>query len=211
MKPRIVIVNYGMGNLGSIQNMLKHIGAEAVISDRRDDIKNADKLILSGVGAFDNGMGSITECGLLDTLNIKVMEEKTPVLGICLGMQLLCHSSEEGACSGLGWINARTIRFAFTGVSSSLKIPHMGWNTVNIQKNHPLLHEMPDDMRFYFVHSYHLHCEDKTDSLATTHYGYDFTSIVAKDNVCGVQFHPEKSHKFGMRLLDNFIHLDPYA
>jgi imidazole glycerol-phosphate synthase subunit HisH len=207
MEQKIVIVDYGMGNVGSIRNMLKHIGFAAVISGTREDIKSADKLILSGVGAFDSAMNKISGAGILDVLNIKVMEEKTPILGICLGMQLFSHSSEEGLCRGLGWIDAQTVRFSFTGAASRLKVPHMGWNTLTIRKPHPLFQGMPGDMRFYFVHSYHIHTGHQDMSLATTHYGYDFASAIAKDNICGVQFHPEKSHKFGMTLLNNFVNL----
>ena len=207
MEQKIVIVDYGMGNVGSIRNMLKHIGFRAIISGTLEDIKNADKLILSGVGAFDSAMNKISGTGLLDALNIKVMEEKTPLLGICLGMQLFSHASEEGLCRGLGWIDATTVRFSFTGPASRLRVPHMGWNTLSIRNPHPLFQGMPEDMRFYFVHSYHVQGARKDMTLATTHYGYDFTSVIAKDNICGVQFHPEKSHKFGMKLLNNFINL----
>jgi len=207
MKQHIVIVNYGMGNVGSIQNMLKHIGYEATISGKLDDIKKADKLILSGVGAFDHGMKNIVDTGLQDALEAKVMEEQTPVLGICLGMQLFSRSSQEGSCPGLGWIDAETVKFSFPEVSAHLKVPHMGWNTIHVKHPHPLLEEMPEDTRFYFVHSYHVACDHEDDSLATTHYGYPFTSIIAKGPIYGIQFHPEKSHKFGMKLLHNFVNL----
>jgi glutamine amidotransferase len=122
-------------------------------------------------------------------------------------MQLFSQSSEEGLCRGLGWIDAKTVKFSFAKPSSQPKVPHMGWNTITINKSNPLFHEMPEDMRFYFVHSYHVTCNNEEDSLATTHYGYDFTSAIAKENILGVQFHPEKSHKFGMNLLNNFVNL----
>ena len=207
MKQNIIIVNYDMGNVGSIQNMLKHIGFHALISGEREDIKKADKLILSGVGAFDSGMKNIAETGLQDILNDKVLGAQTPVLGICLGMQLLTQSSEEGVRPGLGWIEAKTVKFSFADPSSHLKIPHMGWNTLNITQQHPLFDDMPDEMRFYFVHSYHVICAKEENCLAATHHGYDFASVIAKGNIYGVQFHPEKSHKFGMTLLHNFIKL----
>jgi len=207
MEQKIVIVDYGMGNVGSIRNMLKHIGFRAIISGTLEDIRNADKLILSGVGAFDSAINKISGAGLQDVLNIKVIEGKTPILGICLGMQLFSHASEEGLCRGLGWIDATTVRFSFTEPAPRPRVPHMGWNTLSIRHPHPLFQEMPEDMRFYFVHSYHVHGVQKDMTLATTHYGYDFTSVIAKDNICGVQFHPEKSHKFGMKLLKNFINL----
>lgn len=207
MEQKIVIVDYGMGNVGSIRNMLKHIGFRAVISGTQEDINSADKLILSGVGAFDSAMNKISSAGILDILNSKVMEEKTPILGICLGMQLFCHASEEGHCRGLGWIDATTVRFSFTKTTPRPRIPHMGWNTLSIQNPHPVFQGMSGDMRFYFVHSYHVHGARQDMILATTHYGYDFASVIAKDNICGVQFHPEKSHKFGMTLLHNFVTL----
>lgn len=197
----ITIVDYGMGNLGSIKNMLKKIGVPSLISSATADIKAAEKLILPGVGAFDNGMKNLAERGLIELLNHKVSVEKTPVLGICLGMQLMSKTSEEGVRSGLGWLNAQTQRFS---LPSSFKIPHMGWNTVAIQKEHPLFIDMPQGLRFYFVHSYHVVCLDSSAVLTQTQYGITFTSAVAQGNVCGVQFHPEKSHKFGMKLLANF-------
>lgn len=207
MEQKIVIVDYGMGNVGSIRNMLKHIGFRAVISGTQEDIRSADKLILSGVGAFDSAMKKISGAGILDVLNIKVMEEKIPILGICLGMQLFTHTSEEGLCRGLGWIDAATVRFSLTEPTARLRVPHMGWNTLSLRNPHPLFQGMPGDMRFYFVHSYHVHGARHDTILATTHYGYDFASVIVKDNIYGVQFHPEKSHKFGMTLLHNFITL----
>ena len=207
MEAKVVILDYGMGNIGSIQNMLKHIGVRSLISGKREDIRNADKLILSGVGAFDSAMNNLSDLGFLETLNIRVIQDKTPVLGICLGMQLFSHTSEEGKSPGLGWIDTVTVKFSFSGQSTSLKVPHMGWNTLNIPKPHPLLADMPEDMRFYFVHSYHVQCRDEANSIATTRHGYEFTSVVAKENIYGVQFHPEKSHKFGMKLLHNFVSL----
>ncbi len=207
MDEKIVILDYGMGNVGSIRNMLKHIGFSALISGKMEDIKNADKLILSGVGAFDSGMNNLSSTGFLEALNVRVLQNKTPVLGICLGMQLFSQASEEGKSPGLGWIDAVTVKFSFSGRSNPLKVPHMGWNTLNVPKPHALLADMPEDMRFYFVHSYHVQCQNEENSIATTCHGYDFTSVVAKENIYGVQFHPEKSHKFGMKLLHNFMNL----
>ena len=200
----IVIVDYSMGNLGSIRNMLKRIGYESVISSDIPDIMNAAKLILPGVGAFDNGMKSLIERELVPALSEKVIEGKTPFLGICLGMQLLTERSEEGNSPGLGWIKGKTVRFDFGGPNVKLKVPHMGWNTVSPSKPSCLYADMYDDPRFYFVHSFHVACRDEGDILTRTHYGIDFASSVERDNIRGVQFHPEKSHKFGMRLLKNF-------
>ena len=199
-----VIVDCGIGNLGSVVNMLKKIGVKAAVSSDPSVIAAADKLLLPGVGAFDAGMDALNKSGLIPLLNRKVLTEKTPILGICLGMQLLTRKSEEGALPGLGWVKGETVRFDFPG-RADLKVPHMGWNRVSVKQESPLFLQMPEDPRFYFVHSYHVVCEDPTDVAATTPYGLDFTSAVSKGNIHGVQFHPEKSHKFGMKLLENFV------
>jgi len=201
----IVVVDYGMGNLGSIGNMLKKIGAAAVISSEPGVIEAAQKLILPGVGAFDNGMRNLAARGLQEVLQRKVLQEKVPILGICLGMQLLSQKSEEGELPGLGWLPAATVRFRFSSASPALKIPHMGWNTIDICKPCLLFEEMYPEPRFYFVHSYHLVCARAEDVAAYTTHGYPFASAVANDNIMGVQFHPEKSHKFGIKLFHNFV------
>jgi len=201
----IAIVDYGMGNLGSIANMLKKVGAQSTISSDPDTIKAAEKLILPGVGAFDNGMKNLAQRGLVDLLNEQVLERKKPILGHCLGMQLFARTSEEGRLNGLGWIDAQTVRFKFDGANAQLKIPHMGWNTLQILKTHPLLADLDPNARFYFVHSYYLRCNNPENVVATTTYGCDFPSVVVQDNILGAQFHPEKSHKFGMKLLKNFV------
>lgn len=193
-----------MGNVGSIKSMLRRIGAPSLISGSIDDIQRARKLILPGVGAFDNGMKNISELGLLPVLNKQVLEKGTPILGICLGMQLLTEKSEEGGLPGLGWIEGRTVRFRFDARRKDLKIPHMGWNTVKVRKEGPLFAEMGDSPRFYFVHSYHVTCSRQEDVLGTTEHGYEFASAVSRTNIMGTQFHPEKSHRFGMALLRNF-------
>ena len=203
----VVIINYGMGNIGSISNMLKRIGAEAVVSSNPQEIRKAARLILPGVGAFNNGMDNLNNLGLTFVLNEMVIQQKTPILGICLGMQLMTKSSEEGSRPGLGWIDATTVRFKFGKEEQNLKIPHMGWNVIQWRKESVLFKDMPEEPRFYFVHSYHAVCNDKEDILATTNYGYDFVSAFQKGNIIGVQFHPEKSHKFGMQVLRNFIGL----
>lgn len=200
----IVIVDYGMGNLGSILNMLKRIGTAAAISSKIEEIEKAEKIILPGVGAFDNGMQNIDRLGLLPVLNEKAMHQKTPLLGICLGMQLLARKSEEGILPGLGWLDAEIVRFKFSNGSNGMRVPHMGWNTIQIERSSPLLAELDGESRFYFVHSYHLVCSQRQDSLALTPYGYNFTSIIQRGNIYGTQFHPEKSHRYGMKILDNF-------
>ncbi|MFN6944457.1 MAG: imidazole glycerol phosphate synthase subunit HisH [Cytophagaceae bacterium] len=199
----IVIVDYGLGNPTSIKNMLRKCEAnDVVISSSLEDINNASKLILPGVGNFDYGMQRLKEYALIETLNKRVLDEKIPLLGICLGAQLLTKHSEEGNVEGLAWIPAETRKFRLL---NNFKVPHMGWNEVFPTKGSRLLENMPDEMRFYFVHSYHIVCEDAKDQLLESDYGYRFTAAVEKDNIAGVQFHPEKSHKFGMRFLYNFV------
>ncbi len=201
----IAIIDYGMGNLGAIHNMFKKIGVESVITSGVSEISKAGKLVLPGVGAFDEGMKNLEKHGLTALLEKKVLEEKTPILGICLGAQLFTKSSEEGELGlpGLGWIDAKTVKFDFDA-SSGLKIPHMGWNAVKPVREDVLFHAMDPEMRFYFVHSYYLSCHQKEDILGESFYGFNFASAVRRGNIAGVQFHPEKSHKFGMQLFKNF-------
>jgi imidazole glycerol-phosphate synthase subunit HisH len=202
----IVIVDYGLGNVSSIQNMLKHIGSSSVISADPAVIAAASRIILPGVGAFDNSMRNICAMGLLPVLNDKALKDRVPVLGICLGMQLLTERSEEGELPGLGWIKGETIRFRLPA-DSNLKVPHMGWNTVRPVKEHSLCRGFLPEQRYYFVHSYHVTCADAADVLMETEHGYAFASSVQSGNIMGTQFHPEKSHRFGMQLLKNFVEL----
>ncbi|MBS3918869.1 MAG: imidazole glycerol phosphate synthase subunit HisH [Deltaproteobacteria bacterium] len=202
---KIVVIDYGLGNLGSIMNMLKKIGAEGTISSEVLDIEGAEKLILPGVGNFDQGMRNLSTLGLLPILEEKVIRKKTSILGICLGMQLFARKSEEGNSRGLEWIDAEVVRFKFDERERHIKIPHMGWNLVNICQKNSLFEEMHPESRFYFVHSYHVVCKNEGDILTKTFHGYEFASAVRKENIYGAQFHPEKSHKFGMKLLRNFV------
>lgn len=196
----ITIIDYHMGNLGSIANMLKKLGFQSTIASSANEVQRASKLILPGVGAFDHAMGQLADLDLLTVLSEKVIMEKTPILGICLGMQLLARKSEEGQCEGLGWIDAEVIKFKV----SDLPVPHMGWNFIRPKKDNPLITSLDENSRFYFVHSYHFSCRREEDILTETSYGIRFVSAVARDNVYGVQFHPEKSHRFGMTILKNF-------
>lgn len=203
----ITIVDYGMGNLGSVLNMLKHLGCyKASIASDLKKIETADKLILPGVGSFKKAMENLEEGGFLPILEDKVLQNKTPIMGICLGMQLLFNKSEEGGFNGLGWIEGDVVRFN-NKENKKLKIPHMGWNVVDIKKESNLSKDMYYENKFYFVHSYHALCRHENDVLMTTKYGYEFVSAVERDNISGFQFHPEKSHKYGKKLFENFINL----
>jgi glutamine amidotransferase len=202
----IAIVDYDMGNVASVTNMLKRIGVSRTVLTRDPEVlRRADKVILPGVGAFDKGMQNLTEFGLLDVLNEAALERRVPVLGICLGMHLLTRSSEEGQQRGLGWIDARTVRFRFPE-RSGLKVPHMGWNYVQPPRNNPLVSGSVRN-RFYFVHGYYVMCNDQDDVIGVTTYGLEFACAVNHGNIYGVQFHPEKSHRFGMALLEGFVGL----
>jgi imidazole glycerol-phosphate synthase subunit HisH len=204
----IVIVDYGMGNLGSIANMLKKVGADSRISSDLGEIAGATKLILPGVGAFDAAVERIDAGGFRAVLDRKARQERVPVLGICLGMQLLTDSSEEGKLPGLGWIPARARAFR-AHIPAAMKSPHMGWNLIVPSRPSTLTAGLDAmvEPRFYFVHSYFVECRDPADSILRTTYGVTYDSGIQRDNVYGVQFHPEKSHRFGMKLLENFARL----
>jgi glutamine amidotransferase len=200
----IVVIDYGMGNVSSIANMLKKAGARAKISSSPDELLAADRLILPGVGAFDQGMRRLAERGLIPVLERKVLGEGAPLLGICLGMQLLTRRSEEGQSPGLGWIEADTVRFDFGANPERLKVPHMAWNVVLPSPGAALFTGFDGPPRFYFVHSYHAVCDRAEDVLATSWHGYEFACAIGRGPIAGTQFHPEKSHRFGLTLLRNF-------
>lgn len=202
----ITIIDYNAGNIGSIQNMIKKIGGESVVTSDPLQVSKATKLILPGVGHYDYGMENLINTGLIPILNQRVLLDKVPILGICLGAQLFTSRSEEGKTPGLGWFNAETVRF--NPPSAAVKVPHMGWSGVELHNNSsPLFTDMYEDPRFYFVHSYHMRTDHTEEILAFSEYGYRFVSALEKENIIGIQFHPEKSHKFGMKILENFINL----
>lgn len=204
MSPKIVIVDYSMGNLRSVLKKFEALKSDVIISSDLKIIENASKLVLPGVGHFGTGVERLKNSGIWDILNHKVLIEKTPILGICLGMQLMAKFSEEGDVEGFDWFDAQVVRFR---VSDTLKfkVPHIGWNTLYPQKKSNLLEGIADDSMYYFVHSYHIACNDKSDILTTTNYDYSFVSTIQKEYIIGTQFHPEKSHDCGEQLIKNFI------
>jgi imidazole glycerol-phosphate synthase subunit HisH len=204
MRPTTVIVDYGTGNLNSIRRTLDRVGATAVASCDAVEISHAEKIILPGVGHFGNAMLRLVELGLLDALNDVVLSKGRPVLGICLGMELMAKSSEEGNAIGLGWIDARAVKIKVPD-DSRYKVPHMGWNQVLGKKASALTAGIDESSEFYFAHSYYLELNEASDLLTETTYAGEFPSAIEKDNIFGVQFHPEKSHDAGARLLKNFV------
>jgi glutamine amidotransferase len=203
----ISIINYGCGNIGSVVNMLKHIGVDVEVITESEQVKKATKFILPGVGKWDAGVQSLKESGVLSALEERVLNDKVPLLGICLGMQLLLNTSEEGQLPGLGWIDGTVKTFDFKhfdSIAKRLAVPHMGWNSVEKFHKCPLTESLTDESKFYFVHSFYVEVEDRKNILLRTHYGHDFTSGIRKENIYGLQFHPEKSHKHGMNVMKSF-------
>ena len=201
----IIVIDYGIGNVGSVHNMLRKCGVKSKISNLLDDIKNADKFILPGIGHFAEGMNKLNQTGLLATLEEQVLDKRKPILGICLGMQMFAKSSEEGNAKGLGWIDAEVKRIPN---KENLVVPHTGWNGVRTAKDARLFDsELSDSERFYFVHSYYIETARPELIAATCQYGIEFTASVQNDNIYGVQFHPEKSHMYGLGLLKRFAKL----
>lgn len=202
----ITIVDYGIANLGSIKNMLRRIGAESQFATTPEGIYGASKLILPGIGSFDHGMEALNNLGVLDVLREKVTKQHVPILGVCLGAQLLGRGSEEGCKQGLGFLDAYCRRFV-ANKAGRISVPHMGWCHLEARRASPILEGLDKTARFYFVHSYRIVCSDPTDVLATAWNGIEFTAAVQRENIFGVQFHPEKSHRYGMRLLQNFVEI----
>lgn len=202
----VVVLDYGVGNLGSIQNMMKKVGVDSIVTSDLEKIKSASHLVLPGVGHFDYCVNQFKESGFFDLIHERVFNDEIPILGVCVGCQMLMASSEEGVEKGLDWIKGKVVKFNRDRIESQMRIPHMGWSDLHIKKQSPLFSDMVDP-RFYFVHSFHLVCDNQSDISSEASYGYDFVASVEKDNIYGVQFHPEKSHKFGMKLFENFSKL----
>lgn len=204
----IGVIDYGAGNIGSILNMIKKAGGKARLVRTPEEIADTEKLILPGVGHFDHGMNALHASGLTDALHQSVLSDRKPILGICLGAQLMTRRSEEGTSDGLAWIDAEVRKFRPESSTRRLRVPHMGWNHVRPVKESRLVFRLPEPSRFYFVHSYYIDCNEPADILFTTSYGHDFTSGFERENIFAVQFHPEKSHKYGYQLLQNFIKME---
>jgi glutamine amidotransferase len=204
----VIVVDYGMGNIGSILNMLKKIGVTAEPSTGPADLLRADKIILPGVGAFDNAMRKLRDLGYAEALDQRVLGDKVPILGVCLGMQLFGTASEEGQERGLGWLDAHSVRFRFDDADRR-KVPHMGWNNIRVCRPSPIFADPETPRRFYFVHSFHLQCSDPSDVLSLTEYGHEFVSGVCQENILGTQYHPEKSHRFGLEFFRAFAAWSP--
>jgi len=201
----VTIIDYGMGNIASIENMLYYLGVKSTISSDPYIINNAKRIILPGVGSFNSAIDKINKIdGLKEVLNQKAIIQKVPILGICLGMQLLTNSSEEGNSKGFGWISGKTKKF---NAINNLKVPHMGWNTVSFNKKDKILEGLAPNQKYYFVHSYYVEVTNENNSLMKSNYGIDFDSGISDKNIYGFQFHPEKSHKYGMSILKNFSKL----
>jgi glutamine amidotransferase len=200
----ITIIDYGSGNLLSVATAFRRLGAEITVSCQPADVLAAERIVLPGVGSLADGMNRLRETGVAGALERKVVQQRTPILGICLGMQMFSRRSEEGDAPGFGWIEAETRRFA-PPADSPLKVPHMGWNEVRLARPHAIVRQVPSGACFYFAHSYHVVCDDPADVLATTDFGGEFTSAVQREHVFGFQFHPEKSHELGAQLIRNFL------
>ena len=206
MSQKVVIIDYGMGNLNSIHKKIRSFKITPIISCNESEIRKADKIILPGVGHFSKAINNLKILGIIDILNELVLIKQKPIFGICLGMQLMTEKSEEGNIEGLGWVRGEVVRFNINN-KKTYKIPHIGWNKINILKNSILMNGIKENTELYFVHSYHLKLNDKCDILNETKYEYKFSSALEKNNIFGVQYHPEKSHNDGTKILKNFIDL----
>jgi len=200
----IGILNYGLGNIKAFENIYRKLHIPVKVLNSKDDFDGITKLILPGVGAFDHAMTTFNQSGLREISEKMILEEKMPVIGICVGMQMLAASSDEGKLPGLGWIKGKVHRFDESKINFATHLPHMGWNDVKVKPDSPIFVEFPTNPKFYFLHSYYFECDNASDIIATSEYGIEFTCAVNHENVFGVQFHPEKSHEYGIKLLENF-------
>ncbi len=203
----IHVIDYGLGNVQAFLTLYKRLGIEAIRAKTTADLTSASKIILPGVGAFDYAISLLNQSGMRPILETLVLQDKVPLLGICVGMQILASSSDEGQLPGLGWVAGKVRPFSVNELSSRIPLPHMGWNDVYPKLGHPLFSGLETDAKFYFLHSYYFECDQPADIAATASYGIDFSCAVSANNVYGVQFHPEKSHHFGAQLLKNFAEL----
>jgi imidazole glycerol-phosphate synthase subunit HisH len=203
----ITIIDYGLGNIRAFVNVYERLNIKIKVAKVPGDLNEAAKIILPGVGAFDQAMSQLNRSGMRDELERQVLINKIPVIGICVGMQMLTNSSDEGRLPGLGWIKGRVKLFDAARIPYKTRLPHMGWNTINPVNNCPLLDGFNNESRFYFLHSYYFECDDSNMVIANTSYGITYASAVARDNIFGIQFHPEKSHMNGIQLLHNFAKL----
>ena len=200
----VTIIDYGVGNINAFLNIFKQLNIDANTATSVEDFVGVDKLILPGVGHFDYAMQRFSDSGMKDKVNELVKIEKKPILGVCVGMQMMAKTSSEGALQGLGWIDAEVLKFDDAQRSAKLPLPHMGWNDVHPKNKSALIHNLENDARFYFLHSYYFKCNRPETSIADAEYGIQFSCAVNNENVYGAQFHPEKSHHFGIQLLKNF-------
>ena len=203
----ITLIDYGVGNIFAFQNVYKRLNIPTMIAKRKEDLVNAKKLILPGVGSFDYAMAQLNASGMREKLDELVLEKKVPVIGICVGMQIMGNRSEEGKLEGLKWINSDILKFDENLIQQRTKLPHMGWNDVDPINNHPLFIGLEKEAIFYFLHSFYFKCKNETESIAISNYGISFSSAVHRENIYGIQFHPEKSHQYGEKLLHNFANL----
>ncbi|MDZ4390679.1 MAG: imidazole glycerol phosphate synthase subunit HisH [Gemmatimonadales bacterium] len=203
----ITIIDYGLGNIGAFANVYKRMNVPAKVATTAEELADAERIILPGVGAFDHAMNLLNASGMRDTLDDLVMVQKKPVIGVCVGMQILTCGSDEGDQVGLGWIPGQVRHFSATAATQTLPLPHMGWNDVEPLAGQPLFKGVESNARFYFLHSYYFECAQTAHIAATAGYGHEFSCAVRKDNIFGVQFHPEKSHHFGAAVLKNFAEI----